>query len=111
LPVLGRWGSLAQTILDFVGAHFGFELSRIFVQFVKQRPRRFRNGNFAGENVMTVDFVAVHGFVSALVGLNHGAIESHTSENTLCARIGQNLRGEFNVGASFRGPADGSGCD
>ena len=45
----------------------------ISANFLQQRSRRFRNSNFAVQNSMAVHIVAIHGFVSAFVGLHDSA--------------------------------------
>ncbi len=88
----------------------GLGLAGVFVNRVQQRSRRCRNSNFAAKDFMTVYIVAIHGFVSAFVGLHHGAIQAHPSENAFGTRIRQNLRIQFKVGASRGVPAHRLGC-
>ena len=57
---------------------------------------------------MAVYIVPIHGFVSTFVGLHHGAAQANPSENAFGARIRQNLRIQFKVGARGGGPADRS---
>ncbi len=82
----------------------------ISANFLQQRSRRFRNCNFAVQNFMAVHIVAVHGFVSAILGLHDSAIQAHPSENTFDSRIRENLRIQFKVGASGGVPAHRPGC-
>jgi hypothetical protein len=54
---------------------------------------------------MTVYIAAIHGFVSALVGLHYGAVQTHSRENTFRASIGQNFGTQLKIGASGGVPA------
>ena len=38
---------------------------------------------------MTIYILAIHGFVSTFVGLHHGAVQAHPSENAFGTRIRQ----------------------
>ena len=64
-------------------------------KFVEQAPRRLRNRNFAVQDFPAGDTGAVHGFVSALVGLHDGAIHADPGKSPFAARIAQDLRIEF----------------
>ena len=69
-----------------------------------------RNCNLAAQYFVAIHMLAIHGFVPTLVGLHHGAVQADPSENTLGARIGQNLRIESNVGGSGGIAPNRSGC-
>jgi hypothetical protein len=74
----------------------------VSAKFVDQRLRRCRHSHFAVKNFVAVYVVAIHGFVSTLVGLHYGTIQAHSSEHAFGTRIRQNLGIHFQVGASGR---------
>jgi hypothetical protein len=66
-----------------IGVLVAFGVLGMAANFVQQRSRRFGNSNFAAKNFMAVHIVAIHGFVSALIGLHHGAVQAHANEHAL----------------------------
>jgi hypothetical protein len=55
----------------------------ISVNLPQQFASRLRDRNPATENFVAVYFVAVHGFVAALIGLHHGAVQAYSGKNAL----------------------------
>ena len=57
----------------------------VSTDFVQQLPSRDGNSNFAAQNFMPVHVVAIHGLVSAFVGLDDSAIQAYPCEDTFRA--------------------------
>ena len=68
-------------------------------KFRQQSPRRLRNRGFAVQDFPAGNIGAVHGFVSAVVGLHDGAIHAGPGKNPFAARLALDLRIELYVRA------------
>ena len=74
----------------------------IIGKFLQQASRRPRNGGFAVQNFLVGHIGAIHGFVSAVVGLHYRAVQANPGKDTFAARIAQDLRIESYIGVRGR---------
>ena len=76
IHVAAFYDCVCGTSLVVVFGGFG-----ISIDFVHQRPRRCRYSNLASQYFMAIDVLAIHGFVSTLVGLHYRTIQAHSGKN------------------------------
>ena len=79
-------------------------------KYRQQSPRRLGRRNIAVQEFPVRDIGAVHGFVSAMIGLHDSAIHAGPGKNTFAARIAQDLRIELHVRVGGCLSPRGPGC-
>src|ERR1700728_1939235 len=107
--ILSAPGSEMLIRLAAYGKHVS--LGRVLVQRTDQPVRGGWHRDFATENLVAVDAVAVHGAVATLIRLDDSAVQADACEHTVRARVRENFGSQSDVGVGLRVASHWSGRD